>query len=77
MNHAAGLFSFCGADAPTEKAITDMQGKKINPLWVGPHEPPNMRKDPDFPPYGDWPPAWKDELWGLVGETAAKLGYAR
>jgi hypothetical protein len=77
MDHAAGLFSFCRADAPTEKAIKEMQGKKINSLWIGPQEPPNMRKDPRFPAYGDWSAAMKNELWEMVGATATAFGYER
>jgi hypothetical protein len=76
-DRAAGLFAFCGVPIPAKNVITDMQAKKINRLWVDPQEPSNMHKDPGFPAYGDWPVTMKNELWQMVGATAAGFGYKR
>jgi hypothetical protein len=77
LDQAAGLFTFCGVDAPEKNKIMGMQSTKINPLWIGPQEPPNMRKDPGFPAYGDWTVEMKNELWQMVGEAAGRFGYVR
>jgi hypothetical protein len=77
VDSAGGLFTFCGVDAPEGKRIRDMQGTKINPLWIGPQEPSNMRKDPGFPAVGDWSAEMKNELWEMAGEAAGGFGYER
>lgn len=77
VDKAGDLFSFCGVDAPAKNRIRERQGTKVNPLWIGPQEPANMCKNPDFPAYDDWTAALKDELWEMAGATAAGFGYRR
>jgi hypothetical protein len=74
---AAGLFTFCGLRIPEEGRITALQSTKVNPLWIGAQEPPNMRKDPAFPAYDDWPEEMKRGLWDRIEGTAGGLGYHR
>jgi hypothetical protein len=77
VDHAADLFTFCGVGAPARERILERQATKVNRLWIDPQEPPNMRKDPNFPAYEDWTAAMRTELWEMVGATAAGFGYER
>jgi hypothetical protein len=77
VDKASALFSFCGVNAPAKERIRERQATKVNFLWIDPQEPPNMRKDPDFPAYKDWTAAMRNELWEMVGATAVGFGYER
>jgi hypothetical protein len=69
------LFSFCGAGVPEPEKVSEIQSRQVNRLWVDPNEPSNMKKNPDFPAFGNWPVTDKRTLRTLVGETARFFGY--
>jgi len=71
------LFSFCGSGLPDMERLREVQGRPVNRLWVGADEPDNMKKDPGFPAYDDWPEERKRVLWDMVNETAGGFGYNR
>jgi hypothetical protein len=71
------LFSFCGGELPDMERLREVQGRPVNRLWVGADEPDNMKKDPGFPAYDDWPEERKRVLWDMVNETAGGFGYNR
>ena len=74
-NEVQALFSFCRAAVPEPAKVRALQARPVNALWIDPDEPANMKKNPAFPGYADWPGGDKLKLRGLAGETALSYGY--
>jgi hypothetical protein len=69
------VFAFSGAGRVPWAEVERIQKTRINELQIFPDEPPNMRKNPDFPAYGEWPDAQKRWFRERVGTLAALYGY--
>ncbi len=71
----AALFSFCGAALPGPEKVKDVQGRPVNTLRVDADEPDNMKKNPAFPAYVDWPAGERAKVLRACAATARELGY--
>ena len=69
------LFAFCGGTEPRRGDAKRLQKSRVNALRIDPDEPPNMKKDPDFPAYEDWSEKDKAKLRRLAGEMSGLYGY--
>jgi hypothetical protein len=72
---ARPLFAFCGQQFPEVTRVCEVLARPVSALWIDPDEPQNMKKNPGFPGYGDWPDEEKRRLRVLVEDTARSLGY--
>lgn len=75
VDHARALFAFCGAVLPDAHAVRGMLGRRVNTLRLDADEPENMKKDPHFPSFPDWPAADREKVRRACAETAARFGY--
>lgn len=50
--------------------------KKVNEIYIGPDEPPNMFKLSSYPRYADWEMAQKQRLVKYCGELGTRYGYS-
>ncbi len=69
------LIRFTGAEAIPAEKIRQIQGERINELYIGPSEPPNMKKVLHFPCYSDWDRDLKEKLFRYAGALANLYGY--
>jgi hypothetical protein len=70
------LLEFVGAVDIKKEKINELQEKKINELYIHPDEPPNMKKNKDFPAYSQWNDEMKQELIKYSGQLARQFyGY--
>ncbi len=72
---AGDLFSFAGLEPPPEPEILEFQRQRINEFRIGPNEPPNMKKNRDFPAYEFWPEQNKKTLSIHTGELSSIYKY--
>ena len=72
---ARELFAFAGLKAPEEAEIEKFQRQRINEFRIGPNEPPNMKKDRNFPPYELWPEQDKKTVMTHTAELANIYNY--
>lgn len=75
VDHARALFAFCGATPPDANAVRSVLGRRVNTLRVEADEPQNMKKDPHFPPFREWPATDREKVRLACAETAARHGY--
>ncbi len=69
------LFSFCGAAMPKAEKVTAVQVRPVNTLWVDADEPDNMKKNPAFPAFRDWPAGEREKVARACAATARGLDY--
>lgn len=69
------LLEFIDAKPIETGKIKELQQTKINELYIFPNEPPNMKKDKDFPPYKKWDKEMKRKLKRYCAEPAKLYGY--
>jgi hypothetical protein len=50
-----------GQNIPNDK-IKELQGARVNELYIGINEPPNMKKVESFPHYNEWEQELKDKV---------------
>ena len=74
--HVESVFAFIGSREIEWAQVEKIQETRINALEIYPDEPPNMRKVPDYPSYGDWPEAQKRRFRERVGSLATLYNYA-
>lgn len=73
----AEVISFIDPNLQYEGEMLDrIRKKKVNELYIGPNEPPNMFKLSSYPKYQDWETTQKRQLAQYCGELAAKYGYS-
>jgi hypothetical protein len=69
------VLAFCGAGPVDWTQVEKAQRTKVNELQIFPDEPANMRKNPNFPPYGQWSDAQKQWFRESVGHLTRLYDY--
>lgn len=69
------LLRFIGGKEIAGDVIEKMQNTKVNELYIGPDEPPNMKKIADFPPFEEWNHDLKERLKRHTQALAGSYGY--
>lgn len=75
INVVKKLICFSGGKEIPSADIEKMQNTKVNELYIGPDEPPNMKKIADFPPFEEWNHDLKERLKRHTLELAISYGY--
>lgn len=69
------LFQFIGAQGIPPEKIEGLLSEGVNTFRIGPNEPPNMKKNRDFPSYPSWDEIQKNKLKAIAGTLAGRYNY--
>lgn len=69
------LLRFIGGQEIPGTAVKKMQTTRVNELYIGPDEPPNMKKIANFPKYPEWNDELKEKLKSHTQALAESYGY--